>query len=124
MLQLIVIQKDMFIISFFIGVAMGFSYDILRCLRRLLLHNIFFISVEDIAFWVIWALIIVSKIHEYNSGEFRVYVFVGVFIGTLIYLLTVSKVFMYIMSYILCFFGNIVKKIKKLLKKSTRHVKM
>ena len=124
MLQLIIIQKDMFIISLIMGAGMGFTYDLIRCFRRLIFHNNFFISVEDIIFWIAWALIIISQIHHYNFGKFRIYVFIGVFLGVTIYALTISKVFIYFMTYILHNLRMFVKKTNKLLKNGARQVKI
>lgn len=114
----------MFIISLIMGAGMGFTYDLIRCFRRLIFHNNFFISVEDIVFWIVWALIIINRIHLYNFGKFRIYVFIGVFLGVTIYALTISKVFMYIMTYILRNLRMFVKKTNKLLKNGARQVKI
>ena len=61
---------------------------------------------------------------NYNFGKFRIYVFIGVFLGVTIYALTISKVFIYFMTYILHNLRMFVKKTNKLLKNGARQVKI
>lgn len=124
MLQLIDIQKDMFIISLYIGAGIGMTYDGIRCVRRLISHNNIFIAIEDIIFWIIWAFIIIDKIHTYNYGNLRGYVFLGIFLGAVCYLCTISCVLMHLLSHILCQVKKYSKKINKMLKNVIKRVKI
>lgn len=96
------IQFTMLCISIIYGAIMGVSYDGLRLLRRLIRHNNFFIGLEDIIYWIVWAFVVIDAIHIYNSGELRLYVYVGIFIGFLIYKNTIGWVVDKILSHILC----------------------
>ncbi len=106
------IQFNMLCLSIFLGACMGVSYDLIRVFRRIISHNNFVISVEDIIYWIVWAFIIIDGIHIYNGGELRIYVFVGLFIGFLIYRNTIGWVFWKCLSHILCLLKKHPKKDK------------
>ncbi len=106
----------MFFISLALGAAMGIVYDVLRCLRRIIPHNNFFIAIEDIAYWVFWTYVIIDSIHKYNYGSIRGYVFLGIILGGAFYLCTISCLLMFCISHILWFIKKTSKKINKMLK--------
>ena len=82
----------MFLISLFLGAGMGITYDFLRIIRRILSHNNFFISLEDIIYWLVWSFKVIDGIHIYNRGELRGYIFLALFLGFLIYKNTIGWV--------------------------------
>ena len=96
------IQMNMFCISIFLGAGMGIVYDLVRIIRRIIKHNNFFIGLEDIIFWIVWAFVVIDGIHIYNNGELRIYIFLGLFIGFLIYKNTIGWVIWKCISHILC----------------------
>lgn len=106
----------MFFISLALGAAMGAVYDVLRCLRRIIPHNNFFIAIEDIAYWVFWTYVIIDSIHKYNYGSIRGYVFLGIILGGAFYLCTISCLLIFFISHILWFIKKTSKKINKMLK--------
>jgi len=116
MMQIINIQKEMFVVSLYLGFFMGVTYDIVRCFRRLISHNNLFISIEDIIFWCSWTLLIIDKIITYNSGALRGYVFLGLFLGGILYLCTISCIMMPIITRMLYFVRKCLKKLNKMLK--------
>lgn len=124
MLEIINIQKDMFIISLYLGAGIGATYDFIRCIRRLISHNNIFIAIEDIIYWLIWAFVIIDKIHTYNYGSLRGYVFLGIFIGAVFYFCTISCVMMPLLSHILYHLKKYSKKINKMLKNALKRVKI
>jgi len=115
-MQIINIQKEMFVVSLYLGFFMGVTYDIVRCFRRLISHNNLFISIEDIIFWCSWTLLIIDKIITYNSGALRGYVFLGLFLGGILYLCTISCIMMPIITRMLYFVRKCLKKLNKMLK--------
>ncbi|MBP3621303.1 MAG: spore cortex biosynthesis protein YabQ [Lachnospiraceae bacterium] len=96
------IQFNMFCMSILYGAGMGISYDVIRIFRRIVKTNGFFVGLEDLLFWIVWAFVTIDGIHIYNSGELRIYVFLGILIGFLIYRYTIGWVARKIMHYILC----------------------
>ena len=66
-------------------------------------------QIEDILFWIITGIIILYTIFVFNNGEIRFFMFVGIFIGTLLYMLLISK-------YIIKASVSIIKILKKIVK--------
>lgn len=124
MQELILEQRNMFVISILLGVGMGFVYDVLRCLRRIISHNNFFIALEDIAYWLCCTYVIIDCVHRYNYGSLRGYVFLGIATGALAYLTTISCLLMFCISHILCVVKKCSKKMNKMLKKGVKKVKI
>ncbi len=116
MTELIDIQLGMLLVSLALGALMGFSYDIIRIFRRLINHNLFFVSVEDMIYWLVWTIIVLDKIYVYNYGQIRFYIIVGLMIGLLAYKYTIGWVLMKISNYMLCRTKIFFKKHKKNLK--------
>lgn len=89
------------------GVVIGILFDIFRIIRRTFKTADFITYIEDILFWILTGLIILFTIFNFNNGEIRVYIFVGLLLGLIIYLLTISKYFIKICVSIL----KVIKKI-------------
>ena len=89
------IIKEVFFLfhSFVLGVIITFVYDWLLILRRMIKHNIFFISLEDFFFWVLCAISVFSMLYEENNGTLRWFAVAGAFLGMIIYKKTVSRPF-------------------------------
>lgn len=71
--------------SFFLGIIITFVYDNIRVCRRVIRHNTFFISIEDLFFWIAVAISIFLLQHKENNGVFRWFSIIGAFIGMLLY---------------------------------------
>ena len=71
--------------SFALGVVITFFYDNIRVIRRVLRHNIFFVSMEDFFFWIVVALSIFLLQHRENNGIFRWFSILGALFGMLFY---------------------------------------
>ncbi len=117
-------QWNMMIISLLLGTSMGFIYDLIRCFRRLVSHNNFFIALSDLMFWLFGACVTIACINRYNYGSLRWYVLFGMFLGFLIYHYTVSRLLMFVADYVIAFIRKIGKKCKVLLKKTSKWVKI
>lgn len=116
MTELIHTQLDMAIISLIIGALMGFSYDIIRIFRRMVSHNLFFVSLEDVIYWFIWTIITLDKIYTYNYGMLRIYIIIGLLMGFIIYRYTIGWVLIKFTDYMLCTVKKLLKKAKNMLK--------
>ena len=77
--------------SFLLGVIITFVYDNIRVFRRVLRHNTFFVSMEDLFFWIGVSLSVFLLQHKENNGIFRWFSVVGAFLGMLIYRKTLSR---------------------------------
>lgn len=71
--------------SFFLGIIITFIYDNIRVCRRTIRHNTFFISLEDLFFWIGVSLSVFLLQHRENDGIFRWFSVVGAFTGMLLY---------------------------------------
>ncbi len=118
------IQLSMLIISILLGIAMGLTYDLVRILRRIVSHNNILIFLQDIIYWIIWAFVVIDKIHIFNSGEVRIYIFLGIGVGILVYAYTIGWVLRKIVSHILCLRKKNRKKSKKMLKNGEKRSKI
>lgn len=116
MTQLINIQLNMLVIALLLGALMGLTYDGLRCLRRILPHNLVFVSIEDFIYWFIWTLIVLDSIVSYNYGELRIYIFVALLVGFLLYRTTIGWVLMRLFNYMWCPVKKCLHNVKKNLK--------
>ena len=82
-------------------------FDFFRVLRKKFKATDIVTYMQDIIFWILTGVSMLYCIYTFNSGEIRLYEFVGILIGTIIYFLTASKYFININSIIL----NIITKI-------------
>lgn len=94
MLSESIYQETHFLLySFLLGIIITFVYDNIRVLRRVIRHNTFFVSVEDLVFWIGVSLSIFLLQHRENAGVFRWFSVVGAFLGMLFYRKTVSRLY-------------------------------
>lgn len=71
------------------GAALACIYDIIKCIRYFIRHNIVAVSVEDMLFWFMASLFTLKLTIEINDGGLRVYLFIGMVLGAGIYYQTV-----------------------------------
>ena len=96
-----------FLIFILTGLAIGILFDIFRILRRSFKTKDFITYIEDILFWIFTGIILLYSIFTFNNGELRGFVFIGVLLGIILYILTLSKYLIKICVYAV----NIIKKI-------------
>lgn len=56
-------------------------YSVIRVLRRIIKHNLFFISLEDLIFWIGTGIYLFIKIYQTSNGSIRWYFVIGVLAG-------------------------------------------
>ena len=91
----------------FTGVILSIVFDIFRILRKSIKTSDIITNIEDILFAIISGTILIFSIFLFNNGELRAYIFLGIFIGIVFYMVFISKYFIKINLYII----NIIKKI-------------
>ena len=124
MTELINIQYSMLTVTLVLGAVMGFSYDLLRCFRRIITHNLLWVSIEDFIYWFSWTILIIDAIVEFNYGEIRIYIFAALLVGFVIYRTTIGWVFMRVFNYIWCPIKNCLHNAKKTLKNRKNNSKI
>jgi len=106
-------QVKLFVLSIIIGSISRFVYDLVKVLRRLIKHNIFFIHVEDFIYWLIISSATFFIMLRVNLGEIRNFCICGAFVGMLIYSLCLSNL---ITSFIFNLVSGLIKIITSLIK--------
>ncbi|HEY5587071.1 MAG TPA: spore cortex biosynthesis protein YabQ [Ruminiclostridium sp.] len=88
----IVGQVYIFLYAILGGAIVAFLYDILRIKRRAIKTSIIIVSLEDIIYWLVAAVLLFITVYKINSGEMRGYIFIGNVIGVILYEELLSKV--------------------------------
>lgn len=95
----LVTDENIFLLySIGMGIFITFVYDLLRIMRRVLRHSNFFVSLEDLLFWIFCALSVFALMYNMGNGNLRWFAVFGALGGMLVYLKTVSPWFVRIMS--------------------------
>lgn len=100
-------QLQLFFIFLINGFLIGFLFDFFRILRKAIKTADFITYIEDALFWILTGLIILYSIFTYNNGEIRLFMFLAIILGTLIYFISISRPILHISLSII----NIIKKI-------------
>ena len=102
-------QAYLFLVFSLTGVAIGILFDFFRILRRSIKTSNLVTYIQDILFWILTGIIVLYSIWYFNNGELRIFVFLGLIIGILIYMTTLSSIIVKIFTKILVFVINIIK---------------
>ena len=125
-------EFSIFLAFVLIGLAISFLFDFFRILRRVYKTPDFVTIIEDIAFWIISGIILLSGIFILNEGKIRAFLFIGLFAGIVLYIITISKIVMTMGTTILKTINKIILKpifnflqtISKVLLKSIKSIKI
>jgi len=84
-------EAEIFISACLTGNFICLIYFAIRVFRRILKHSLFWISMEDLVFWVASGLYIFSEMYHTCNGSIRWYFVLGVFFGGIITILIMQK---------------------------------
>lgn len=84
-------QAYLFLIFIANGIIIGFLFDFFRILRKSFKTADIVTYLEDFIFWILTGVIILYSIFVFNNGEIRLYLFFGIAIGIISYMLLASK---------------------------------
>lgn len=90
------------------GVIIGLIFDFFRILRKAFKTNNLITYIEDILFWILTGISIIIFMCNFSDGNLRLYMLIGLILGFLIYIFTISK-------YIIKFFVYIINILKKVM---------
>ena len=107
-------QAYVFFIFTINGILIGLLFDFFRILRKAIKTSNFITYVEDIIFWILTGFIILYSIFVFNNGELRLFVFLGILIGVLVYMFFISEYFIRYNIKMINIAKNILKKCKKI----------
>lgn len=96
-----------------LGIYLAFVYDNIRIARRLIPHNIFFISLEDIIYWIYLAAEVFMLMYKESNGLLRWFAVLGAFIGILLYSKLLGR---YYVHYVSLFFQKILHRFARIFK--------
>ncbi len=83
-------QADMFLWFVGFGIVLGVIYDLLRAFRREIKHSTAAVMLEDVVFCGIACSGCYGIFFWKNNGGLRAFGFIGIFLGVLLYELTVG----------------------------------
>ncbi len=111
----VVVENQLYVFGWavFYGVMIGISYDLIRILRRIVGHSRVVVGIEDFFFWIIAGLFVFDYIFNTNSGSMRGFIFIGISLGILLYLMTLSK---WIVAQVTKLLVYLIKTIKSILR--------
>lgn len=99
----IVEESHFFLYSICLGFAISFLYDIIRLIRNLIPHNSFFISLEDILFWIFSSCTQFLLLYKLNNGMVRWYSIAGALLGMVFYIKSIGQ-------YMVAFMSKLIRK--------------
>lgn len=108
-------QAYIFLLFILNGILIGVLFDIFRVLRKSFKTSDFITYLEDILFWIIAGLVTIYFLFVFNKGEIRFYIFLGICLGIVVYMLSISKHFITINVKIITVLKTIVMKVISIL---------
>lgn len=88
------IEKELsvFLQAVLAGNLVYLIYSAIRVIRRIVKHNLFFVSLEDLIFWLGTGIYLFIKIYQTSNGSIRWYFVTGVLIGGILTHLIICKI--------------------------------
>ena len=90
------------------SVIIGLIFDFFRILRKSFKTKNLIIYFEDILFWILSGISTILFMYYFSDGSIRLYMFLGLSLGFIIYMLLISNIIMKIFIPIISFFKTIV----------------
>ena len=85
-------ELSVFLQAVLTGNLVYLAYCVLRIIRRIIKHNLFWVSLEDILFWIGTGFFVFIRIFQTSSGSIRWYFVVGILLGGIITHEIISKI--------------------------------
>ena len=108
---MVINQGYLFLIFILNGILIGFLFDFFRILRKCFKTSNLITYIEDFIFWILTGISIIFFMYRFSDGNLRFYIFIGLGLGCLIYILLLSK----IVTKIFMFIIKIIRKIINLI---------
>lgn len=135
MADLIYDEVKLFTVCFLLGAALAFLYDMIRTLRMLFRHWDWLVDLEDLLYWIFTGWSVFQTLFYFNRGALRGYAFLGLFLGVILYTLTVSRLVLFLVGRLLPYWNKgkgflakplvlIYNFLRKALKNAASEVKM
>lgn len=98
--------------AFLIGIVITFVYDILRIFRRIIPHASFFVSLEDLIFWIYCGAEVFLLMYHESDGTLRWFAVGGALFGMFLYKKLLSS---FLVKYVSLVLKKILEMIGKVL---------
>ena len=108
-------QTYLFLVFSLTGVIIGILFDFFRILRKSFKTSDIITYLEDIIFWILTGFIVLYNIWYFNNGEIRLFMILGIIMGAIIYMLTLSNIIIKIFYEIINTLKKIILKLIKIL---------
>ncbi len=103
-------QLWLFALSCLFGIPTGMMFDIFRALRSVIPHGKAAVLIEDILFFVLYGVFILSFTSAFAKGEFRFYYPLGNFLGAVLYFFTLGSIIIGIFRKAAAFLKKVISK--------------
>jgi len=109
------VTRELIIFFYFIlgGMMGGIFFDLLRITRRNRRIGDIVVYLEDIIFWLLLGAGVIWLSYVTDAGQIRIYMIVALFLGMIIYFLTLTKLIYKVLDftcrYLVWLFGLIFK---------------
>lgn len=101
-------ELEIFVHAVVSGMVVYGAYTIIRMVRRIVKHNLIWVSIEDFLFWVGTSFYLFIQIYNTSDGRVRWYLILGVVEG------------MILLSFVLFLAKKMCRKIQKSVDKSAK----
>ena len=105
-------ENEFMLHALFIGIFITFIYDLLRIFRRVVPHNGFLVSLEDIFFWIYCTVRVFLLMHRESNGTLRWFAVMGALAGMYLYMKLVSP---WLVKYVSLLLQKILRTLKKII---------
>lgn len=106
------IEVMLFVQAMLAGAVLVLVYDLLRVIRRIFVHGIIWISIEDTLYWIVSGFWIFLRICRVNDGIIRGYMIAACLAGAVLYYAIFSRPLMYQITKIIRYVKKQLKKLK------------
>ena len=113
MADLIYDEMELFLVCALLGALLALVYDGVRILRLLFGHWDWLVDVEDLVYWIFTAWLVFQTLFYYNQGLLRGYAFFGMFIGVILYSVTVSQLLLRLVNHLLPYWNKMKMQLGK-----------
>lgn len=91
-------ETQLFLYSLLVGAGLSLLYDLLRVLRLQMRHRPLAVTLEDVAYFLVCAMVTLGFVLKDNSGQVRGYILVGELIGWVVWHLSLGSVMVHAAS--------------------------
>ena len=107
-------NENLFLLhSVIMGVYLAFLYDSIRISRRILPHNTFFVSLEDIVFWGYMGVEVFLLMYRESNGMLRWFSVAGALAGIFGYKKLVGRYYVHYVSLVI---RKIIQRFRRIFK--------